>query len=128
MTGAKTAMESLLDPGKIESYHAHVYYADERSRALAAQLRTALGERFAVALGNWHDQPVGPHPLPMYQVSFAAAEFPRVVPWLMLNHGGLSVLIHPNTDDGFRDHAEHALWLGTRLTLRLDILRKLLGQ
>lgn len=120
-------MESILDPGKIESYHAHVYYADERSRALAAQLRTALGERFAVALGNWHDQPVGPHPLPMYQVSFAAAEFPRVVPWLMLNHDGLSILIHPNTDDGYRDHAEHALWLGAQQQLRFDVLRKLLA-
>jgi len=121
-------MEALLDSGKIESYHAHVYYADARSRAAAGELRTLLQERFAVALGNWHDQPVGPHPLPMYQVSFSSSEFSRVVPWLMLNHGGLSILIHPNTDDGYRDHTEHALWLGVQQDLRLDILRTLLKQ
>jgi len=79
-------------------------------------------------MGRWHDQPVGPHPLPMYQVSFAAREFARVVPWLMLNHGELSILIHPNTDDGYRDHAAHALWLGAQQELLLDVLRKLLGQ
>ena len=78
----------LSDTAKIESYHAHVYYSGASSRAAAASLREALQERFEVAMGNWRDQPVGPHPLPMYQVSFAAREFARVVPWLMLNHDG----------------------------------------
>jgi aromatic ring-cleaving dioxygenase len=64
----------------------------------------------------------------MYQVSFATREFARVVPWLMLNHDGLSIPVHPNTDDGFRDHAEHVLWIGAQLELRFDILRKLLSQ
>ena len=121
-------MEALSDPGRIESYHAHVYYSGAPSRAAAAALRAALQERFEVAMGNWHDEPIGPHPLPMYQVSFAVSEFARVVPWLMLNHDGLSILIHPNTDDGYRDHAEHALWLGAQQELRFDVLRKLLGQ
>ena len=121
-------MEGISDPAKIESYHAHVYYTGEASRASAASLREALQSRFEVAMGNWHDKPIGPHPLPMYQVSFTTREFPRVVPWLMLNHEGLSILIHPNTDDGYRDHAEHALWLGVQLELRFDILRELLGQ
>jgi DOPA 4,5-dioxygenase len=121
-------MEAISDTAKIESYHAHVYYNGAASRAAAASLREALQERFEVAMGNWRDQPVGPHPLPMYQVSFAAREFARVVPWLMLNHDGLSILIHPNTDDGYRDHAEHALWLGAQQELRLDVLRKLLDQ
>jgi aromatic ring-cleaving dioxygenase len=121
-------MEAISDPAKIESYHAHVYYTGEASRAAAASLREALQSRFEVAMGNWHDKPIGPHPLPMYQVSFAFREFARIVPWLMLNHAGLSILIHPNTDDGYRDHAEHALWLGAQQELRLDVLRKLLGQ
>jgi aromatic ring-cleaving dioxygenase len=121
-------MDSIVSTQKIESYHAHVYYTDSASRAAAASLREALKERFEVAMGNWRDQPVGPHPEPMYQVSFLAAEFARIVQWLMLNHDGLSILIHPNTDDGYRDHAEHALWLGEQLDLRLDVLRNLLRQ
>jgi aromatic ring-cleaving dioxygenase len=121
-------MGAIIATAKIESYHAHVYYSDAASRAVAASLREMLQERFEVAMGNWHDQPIGPHPLPMYQVAFAAREFAQVVPFLLLNHDGLSILIHPNTDDGYRDHTAHALWLGTQRELRLDILRKLLGQ
>jgi aromatic ring-cleaving dioxygenase len=121
-------MEAINSTTKIESYHAHVYYSDAAARAAAASLRETLAQRFEVALGNWHDQPIGPHPLPMYQVAFAAGEFARVVPFLILNHDGLSILIHPNTDDGYRDHTEHALWLGKQQALRLDILRKLLDQ
>jgi aromatic ring-cleaving dioxygenase len=121
-------MEAISDTAKIESYHAHVYYSGAASRAAAASLREALQERFEVAMGNWRDQPVGPHPLPMYQVSFETAEFARIVPWLMLNRNGLTILVHPNTDDGYRDHAEHALWLGAKLDLRFDVLRRLLDQ
>lgn len=121
-------MEAVIDPAKIESYHAHVYYTDAASRAAAASLREALEQRFQAEMGHWHDKPVGPHPLPMYQVSFAAGEFARIVPWLMLNRGGLTILVHPNSGDGYGDHAEHALWLGAKLELRLDILRRLLNQ
>jgi aromatic ring-cleaving dioxygenase len=119
-------MEAIAGTQKIQSYHAHVYYTDSASRAVAASLREALKERFEIALGNWREQPVGPHPTPMFQVSFSTGEFSRVVPWLMLNHDGLSILIHPNTDDGYSDHAEHALWIGRQLDLRLDVLRDLL--
>ena len=121
-------MEAIIDPAKIESYHAHVYYSDVVSREAAAAVREALKQRFELELGHWHDKPIGPHPLPMYQVSFATSEFARIVPWLMLNRNGLTILVHPNTDDGYRDHAEGALWLGAKLELRFDILRQLLGQ
>jgi aromatic ring-cleaving dioxygenase len=106
-----------------ESYHAHVYY-DEATRAHATQVRSELARRFTVALGRWHDAPVGPHPQSMYQVAFAAEQFASVVPWLMANHGPLSVLIHPNTEDDLGDHSDRALWLGARLELKLDMFRE----
>jgi DOPA 4,5-dioxygenase len=31
---------------------------------------------------------------------------------LALNHQGLGVLVHPNTDDELRDHRDCALWFG----------------
>jgi len=118
--------EAFVDPGKIRGYHAHIYY-DAETRPLAARLREAIGNRFAVELGRWRDEPVGPHPVPMYQAAFAAAEFPRIVPWLMLNRGGLSVLVHPQTDDAYDDHTINALWLGAPLPLRVEGLRRSRG-
>lgn len=113
----------MIDPEKIESYHAHVYY-NPASRAAAELLREAIASKFTVELGRWRDTPVGPHPEPMYQVKFACAEFSRIVPWLMLNRTGLTVLVHPNTGDAYLDHAENALWLGQKLNLNLEVLRR----
>ena len=115
--------QAFVDPGQIRSYHAHIYYTPE-TKPVAERLREAIGGGFTVELGRWHDEPVGPHPISMYQVAFPIAEFPRLVPWLMLNRSGLDVLVHPQTEDAYDDHAVHALWRGTKLPLRLDGLRR----
>ncbi|WP_395022480.1 DOPA 4,5-dioxygenase family protein [Dongia sp.] len=101
----------------IRSYHAHVYFDGPEQRRQAEALREEIGARFSVRLGRWHDHLVGPHTRPMYQVSFAPGEFPRLVPWLMINRRGLAVLIHPNTGQPKADHLLHALWLGEILDL-----------
>jgi len=115
--------QELAGPDRIRSYHAHIYY-DPETREVAERLREAIGHDFTVELGRWHDEPVGPHPVSMYQEAFAVAEFPKLVPWLMLNRDGLNVLIHPQTGYSYDDHAIHALWLGTKLPLRLDGMRR----
>jgi DOPA 4,5-dioxygenase len=53
----------------------------------------------------------------MYQLAFLPEEFPRLVPWLMVNRRGLAVLIHPNTGRPKADHLSHALWLGEILDI-----------
>jgi aromatic ring-cleaving dioxygenase len=115
--------DAFADPARIEGYHAHIYY-NAATRAKAERLRQAIGDAFAAKLGNWHDEPVGPHPLSMYQVVFAADLFPRLVPWLMLNRAGLDVLIHPLSGDSLADHTRFAMWLGQVLPLRLDDMRR----
>ena len=109
------------DPATVPEYHAHIYYLPE-TRAVAESVRERLGAGFEVRLGRWHDDPIGPHTRGMYQVLFAAGEFARLVPWLMLNRGPLDVLVHPSTGDDLLDHTAHALWLGERLPLRLEAL------
>ena len=106
----------------IASYHAHIYYDPETSRAQAETLRDWIGERFLVRLGAWHDKPVGPHDKAMFQVSFAIGLFSSFVPWLMVNHGGLSILLHPNTTNARRDHLDDAIWIGEALALHGEIL------
>ena len=49
---------------------------------------------------------------------------PATLPTLvMLNHEGLDVLIHPLTERSYDDHSMNALWIGTPVPMRLDILR-----
>ena len=112
----------FADSDKIKGYHAHVYY-DQDSRESAARVREALEGSFQVVMGRWRDEPVGPHPQSMYQVKFEPSEFARIVPWLMLNRSGLTILVHPETDNAYLDHAQNALWLGRKLELRLDGLK-----
>ena len=106
---------------QIAGWHAHVYY-DEGSRARAAAVREALDCRFRVKLGRWRDEPVGPHPEPMYQVAFKPDQFAGIVQWLMLNRDGLTVLVHPETGHDLGDHRDRALWMGRVLDLNLDVL------
>lgn len=106
---------------EIASYHAHIYY-DAAERPRAARLRDLIAERFTLRIGSWHDGPVGPHTKGMYQLAFAVAEFSRLVPWLMLNRDGLSILIHPNTRRPRDDHLVNALWLGEKLPIKEEPL------
>lgn len=106
----------------IREFHAHVYF-DAPTRGTAEQLRAALTQRFNARLGTVHEGPVGPHLKPMFQITLAVDEFASVVPWLMLNRSGLSVLVHPMTGDHVADHATNPLWMGQPLPIDLDFLR-----
>src|SRR5687768_12885188 len=100
----------MREISEIGGYHAHVYF-DVATRDLAVRLRDELGRRFVVALGRVFDVAIGPHSQAMYQVEFAVDQFDKVVPWLMLNRGSLSVLVHPRTADEVADHITNSLWL-----------------
>ena len=106
----------------ISAYHAHVYY-EPASKARAAHVREEVAAVFPdVRLGRWHDVPVGPHTRAMYQILFEPDRLKDFLPWLMLNRQGLAVLVHPETGNDYKDHAEHALWSGEMLPLKLDVL------
>jgi aromatic ring-cleaving dioxygenase len=108
---------------EIKGYHAHVYY-NPATRPLAERLRDTIIGKFAVEPGAFSDEPIGPHPIPQFNVIFETEEFQRIVPWLMLNREGLDVLIHPLTESSYDDHSKNALWIGTPVPMRLENLRR----
>ncbi len=112
-----------METSVISGYHIHIYYAESEGPEVARGLRDALAARFEVELGMWREKGGGPHPSPMFQVNFATPLFPEIVPWLMLNRGGLNVLVHPETGDDVADHGEFALWLGQVLPINFEALR-----
>ena len=116
----------MREVAEIAGYHAHVYF-DLVQREAADRLRGAISERFSVELGRVHEKPIGPHAKPMYQVAFSRDEFANIVPWLMLNRAGLSILVHPRTGDDAADHETNALWLGESLPIDLELLRQHAG-
>lgn len=109
----------MNSPEALKGYHAHVYYRNDDERAVAADLREAVEGKFKVAMGRWRDEPVGPHPLPMYQIAFSTQTFNDLIPWLMLNRNELTILIHPLSGDDVADHRDFPFWMGQ--TLDLDI-------
>lgn len=103
----------------ISDFHAHIYFSPD-SRASAEKFRQLISKHLASQLryvGNLIDRPVGPHPVPMFELNFLPENFAQVVTFLMQNHGSHSVLIHPQTGNDPIDHSTHALWLGAQLKL-----------
>ena len=115
------------DETKIDHYHAHIYYGDDDNlREKAARLREKAWNKWPAQLimGRFRDKPVGPHPLPMYQIEFNPDLFSEVVPWLMYNRDGLTILVHPGAENAYRDHAWYPIWMGDKLDLNLKWLKK----
>jgi DOPA 4,5-dioxygenase len=110
-----------IDAGRITDYHIHVYY-DPDSRDRAAALREWVEARFAVKMGRWRDEPVGPHVRSMYLFSFPPELFADVVPFVMLNRQGLTVLLHPESGRPRDDHTINAAWMGEVLAVKTEIL------
>lgn len=53
-------------------------------------------------------------------------QFGAFIPWLVINRGPLSALIHPNTGDDIRDHSQRATWMGEPLPVNLAMLKRFL--
>lgn len=105
-------------------YHAHIYF-EGPTRSSAAALREEIQKNFSghVRVHNLIDEPIGPHPLPMFEVDIPAAVLPAIKTWFEQHHGAHSILIHPLTGDDLADHKDHPQWIGPVLPLDLEFLK-----
>lgn len=104
------------------NYHAHIYWNSKFERDRAISIRQQL-QNLGCGLGRIWDEPIGPHPLPMYQVMYDDSIKDKVEEYLMPKN--LSILLHEDIGiDHVRDHTEGARWIGTPLQLDLDFLRE----
>ena len=107
-------------------FHAHVYYTHETrdaARALHNRLASPTAADFGggvLFVGEMRDRKVGPHPEPQFEVHFLKADLQRILP--VLEASGLTVLVHPLTDDDLADHTTLAHWIGSPLPLDLTTL------
>jgi aromatic ring-cleaving dioxygenase len=103
----------------VTSFHVHLYY-DGSTKQHAGNLRREMDKRFGkqVTIGRWRDKaPQGPHPVSHFQVDFPCELFNVLVPFLALNRGGLRILLHPNTGNGYEDHTKNVMWIGPSIPL-----------
>lgn len=102
------------------NYHAHVYWKNDTERALAISLRTSF-QLLECGLGAIHDKPIGPHPLPMYQIMYDSSN--QIEVEALLSTQPMSVLLHEDIGiDHVRDHTDGARWINEPLTLDLKFL------
>jgi len=110
----------------VKNYHVHLYY-DGGTKLHAANLRREMDRRFGkqIEFGRWRDlAPQGPHPVSHFQVTFPTELFDVLVPFLALNRGGLHILLHPNTGNGYEDHTTNVMWIGPSIPLAEDWMQR----
>ena len=99
-------------------YHAHIYWRDETERTLAVSMRPFL-ESMGCEMGRIWDEPIGPHPIAMYQIKYDDTNKDKVISFIKNNHRGISVLLHNDTGNDLEDHTENVEWLGEAIDLDL---------
>ncbi len=117
-----------LDNGRRGGFDVHVYFypSNKEQTAFAQALWERIRRSFPeLRIYKIWDRPIGPHVVGMFEVNvFTPAQFGAFIPWLVINRGPLSALVHPNTGEDERDHTQRATWLGEQMPLDVQVLRR----
>ncbi|KNG80094.1 hypothetical protein ANOM_010887 [Aspergillus nomiae NRRL 13137] len=127
------AYEEFPDPlakDRQGGFDVHIYHFQNNpaqvayARALYERVRREFPE---LRIYRFWEGPLGPHPIAMFEVNlFTPAQFGAFIPWLVINRGPLSALLHPNTteEEDERNHTQRATWLGDKIPLDLSLFKK----
>ncbi|KAL1991313.1 hypothetical protein VTN49DRAFT_5305 [Thermomyces lanuginosus] len=129
---AYTEFPDPIDKGRRGGFDVHIYHFQNNAsqQKYARELHERIRREFPeLRIYRFFDRPVGPHPVAMFEVNlFTPAQFGAFIPWLAINRGPLSVLIHPNTTnpgEELRNHSQRAIWMGERIPLDYSVLKNL---
>jgi len=133
------AYEQFIDPldkGRRGGFDIHIYHFQKNAeqKKFARELWERIRREFPeLRIYRFWEEPIGPHPIAMFEVNlFTPAQFGAFIPWLIINRGPLSVLVHPNCVDPVtgevdeeRDHTQRATWLGEKVLLDTSIFKRM---
>ncbi|KAJ3163353.1 nucleolar complex protein 14 [Irineochytrium annulatum] len=130
-TSPSTMTSSVTFPSVIRrsqigtAYDVHIYFTLDQID-FARELHATVAKEFPdMKLFRVHEKPIGPHPMPMFEVNIATPEqFAAFVPWIEFARGPLSVLVHPHTGDAVADHSTHAIWIGDKVAVDIEMLKR----
>lgn len=105
---------------EIFDFHAHIYF-DPEQLAEVQELAAAVRDRFGVAVGHFHQRPVGPHPRGSVQMTVPTDRFGELATWLAANRNDLTIFAHASTGDDRRDHSHNVVWFGPSEKLDMSI-------
>ena len=105
---------------EIFNFHAHIYF-DALQVEQAKELAASVQQRFDVAVGHFHQRPVGPHPRGSVQITVPTELFGQVATWLAMNRADFTIFAHASTGDDKRDHTHNVIWFGPSESLDLSL-------
>lgn len=109
----------MVEPAILD-FHAHIYF-DPPQLVEAQALASAVREKFGVAVGHFHQRPVGPHPRGSVQMTVPTDRFGEVATWLAINRADLTIFAHASTGNDRRDHSHNVIWFGPSEQLDMSI-------
>ncbi len=110
----------------VRNYDAHIYFDPNEKTLIETLYTNALNSLdfkkfFIVQIIPYS---VGPHPKGMLEINFKKDYLNEFLTWIQKNALGLSVLIHPYSDNDYIDHTENVIWIGTPLNLNFEAFKK----
>ena len=97
-----------------------IFYLINQYASLARdQLRGLVHSRYLpdCIVGSLFDRPMDEYPVGNFVTCCNSTALSRALPYFSQQHGQLSVMIHPLTQENLLDHSERAMWIGQQYPL-----------
>lgn len=107
----------------MNNYHAHIYFSVNQKPEAESLANSLVALDPSIKIFKTHENKVGPHALPMIEVHFTENHLENVVRSLTEKNKNLSVLVHEDSGDDFKDH-ESPIWVGRPLPIDFNFFHQ----